>query len=47
MARLPETPHDPTGPQPEGPGTMPLPGSPAEEPVTPILPEHQPATQRR
>ena len=46
MARLPETPHDPTGPQPEQPGAVPLPGGP-DEPVTPILPEHQPATQRR
>jgi hypothetical protein len=34
--------HDPVGPQPTEPGTEPLPGGPPE-PVTPILPDPDPA----
>lgn len=39
--------HDPAGPQPDEPGTVPMPGGP-DEPVTPILPDPspEPAPQR-
>lgn len=37
-----DTPHDPAGPQPDGPPEpVPMPGGPPE-PVTPIIPDPEP-----